>query len=518
MSNGKDGKRPAADDDAAWAGYLDDETELDPARRGDRLAEADPHVPEMTLVELADKTLPTAERPPVLAHLDRCDRCRAAYSELVRAQPPPAAAGAPAGPIPDLDDGEDPTKVARPSKKLPSPKRDPLIGLKLGEYEVQSRISQGGMGIVYRGMQPIIGKPVAIKVLLPHAAEDPEQVHRLLGEARAVNAIRHPNIVDIYSFGELEDGRHYLVMELLDGEALSDLVERLRVIRPDQVMTVLDQALAGLDAAHSRGVIHRDIKPSNIFVTTLPDGSWRVKLLDFGVAKVKGAITATAPNIVLGTPGYMAPEQIRGEPVTPLTDLYALGAVGYLLLTGSPPFVANNVTELLEGHLDRAPAPPRSGAPAELDALVMQLLEKNPSQRPQSAAAARKLLERIRKQYTTNVGKPEPRRKSVPAVPVPDEREAPDTNTAPKPVSVEEPEPTTEPKGARAPSGTTGSLLAGGIPKRVLPKGPIPTWAIIAGAAVLVFIALLIIFSSGSSDPEREPHALPAPQKKELPR
>jgi serine/threonine protein kinase len=329
----------------------------------------DEHLDEQELIDLAMNTLDGDQRQAATAHLDRCDECREKYEQLHR-------------------DVGGSTKVV-----------DPLIGRTLGEYKVLDALSRGGMGAVYRGEQPMIGKKVAIKVLLPNAAEDPDQMHRLLGEARAVNAIRHPNIIDIFSFGTMPDGRHYFVMELLDGQPLDEVLAQKRVFTPDEVIIVLEQTMSALGAAHSASVVHRDLKPANLFVTTLPDGAWHITVLDFGLAKQLGASSHTSPNLVMGTPGFMAPEQIRGQQVTARTDLYAMGVVAWLLLTGKEPFAADSLVELMMRHLEaQLPSLQKLApdAPVGLVRIIEKLLDKNPGARPQSAMEVRAELQRLR--------------------------------------------------------------------------------------------------------------------------
>ncbi len=329
----------------------------------------DEHLDEQELIDLAMNTLDGDRRQAASAHLDRCEECREKYEQLHR-------------------DVGGSTKVV-----------DLLLGQTLGEYKVLDALSRGGMGAVYRGEQPMIGKKVAIKVLLPNAAEDPDQMHRLLAEARAVNAIRHPNIIDIFSFGTMPDGRHYFVMELLDGQPLDEVLHQKRVFTPEEVIILLEQTMSALGAAHSAGVVHRDLKPANLFVTTLPDGAWHVTVLDFGLAKQLGASSHTSPNLVMGTPGFMAPEQIRGQQVTARTDLYAMGVVAWLLLTGKEPFAADSLVELMMRHLEaQLPSLQKLApdAPPGLVRIIEKLLDKNPGARPQSAMEVRAELQRLR--------------------------------------------------------------------------------------------------------------------------
>ncbi len=364
------------------------------AQSGPKAVDAESaHVSELALLDLAEGRISLGHRKRVVAHLETCERCKAALEEMTR------RVAANAGTDEEGNPGGVPVQLEKTHvPERPRSAEDPLIGEKLGEYVVLAAMSRGGMGMVYRGEQPVIGKPVAIKVLLPHVAHDPEQVQRLLAEARAVNAIRHPNIVDIFSFGQLVDGRHYFVMELLDGEPLNEALHRNGPYTPHQTITLLSQALAALDAAHAAGIIHRDLKPENMFLTTLPDGTWRVKLLDFGIAKVSGGRSGTSPNLVMGTPGYMAPEQLRGENVVPQTDLFAIGVIAYKLLTGRDAFEGETLTDLMERTLVDAPPPITQFAPATppaLQRLILQLLEKEPDQRPATAAAVRVELVRI---------------------------------------------------------------------------------------------------------------------------
>jgi serine/threonine protein kinase len=285
------------------------------------------------------------------------------------------------------------------------PTRDPLIGMKLGEYELRSRIGVGGMGFVYDGIQPLIGKRVAVKVLRPELAQAPEQVARLLAEARAVNAIRHRGIIDIFGFGQVPDGRQYIVMEFLDGQPLDAYLAEKQRLPPTEALSILDEVLAALGAAHGAGVVHRDLKPSNIFLVREPGGTRYVKLLDFGLAKQgqSGAAARTAQtrtDMVVGTPEYMAPEQARGQAVGPMTDLYAMGVVTFEMVTGRLPFIGSSPVDLLMKHVDARPPRPSEFVPElppALDAFILQMLTKDPEARPSSADALRQQLHRLRR-------------------------------------------------------------------------------------------------------------------------
>ena len=316
-------------------------------------------------------------------------------------------------------------------------KWDPLVGARLGEYVVEERIGTGGMGIVYRGQQPEIGKAVAIKVLRPEIADDPEQVRRLLAEARAVNAIGHRGIIDIFSFGRLPDGRQYFVMELLNGVPLDEKMARSGKLSAEETLSLLDDTLSALGAAHSAGVIHRDLKPSNLFLVSQPDGSTYLKLLDFGLARqsaIPGGSTPQTRNVAVGTAEYMAPEQARGFEVGPYTDLYSLGVVAYEMVTGRLPFIGASPVETIIAHLEKAPVRPSVYEPElvpELEELILRLLAKDPSDRPQTADAVRRELKRVSHALRGNQTQPAASRPPVPdeAPAQGDDRFAPDPDT-----------------------------------------------------------------------------------------
>ncbi|QDF02328.1 serine/threonine-protein kinase [Myxococcus xanthus] len=306
----------------------------------------------------------------------------------------------------DVPPREEPNVVVQASEPPPpaAVQRDPLIGLKLGEYELRSRIGVGGMGLVYEGIQPLIGKRVAVKVLRPELAHSTEQVERLLAEARAVNAIRHRGIIDIFGFGQVPDGRQYIVMEYLEGQALDAVLTEKNRLPVQEALALLDEVLAALAAAHGAGVVHRDLKPSNIFLVQQPDGSRYVKVLDFGLAKrgqgPTGRTAQTRTDMVVGTPEYMAPEQARGQEVGPMTDLYALGVVTFEIVTGRLPFVGSSPVDLLMKHVEARPPRPSefvSDLPPALDAFILQMLTKDPETRPNSADALRQQLHKLRR-------------------------------------------------------------------------------------------------------------------------
>jgi serine/threonine protein kinase len=263
-----------------------------------------------------------------------------------------------------------------------------------GEYLVERRLGSGAMGDVYAGRHPVIGKKVAIKVLKRALAGRAESAERFVREARAVNQIDHPNVVDVFAIGRLDDGRLYLVMDLLDGDSL-----RARLtggaLAPDVALAVLAQIAAALDAAHARGVIHRDLKPDNI-VLTGPASRPTAHVLDFGIAKLVADAagervleTLTGQGAWLGTPAYMAPEQWSADGATAASDRYALGIVAFELLTGKPPFAATTLPGMMEQHFRAAvPSVTSTGAALRpsLDRVFARALAKEPGDRPATAA------------------------------------------------------------------------------------------------------------------------------------
>jgi tRNA A-37 threonylcarbamoyl transferase component Bud32 len=267
-----------------------------------------------------------------------------------------------------------------------------VIGAALGTYTIERELGRGGMGAVYVGSHSLLGRRAAIKVLLPELSRNQAVVHRFFNEARAATAIKHPGIVEIYDFGFAADGSAYIVMELLAGESLSDRLRRGPMPMATAVQ-IARQIAAALGAAHRAGIVHRDLKPDNIYL--VPDAETaigeRVKLLDFGIAKLAdaGEVGRTHAGSVMGTPHYMAPEQCRGAAdLDHRADLYALGCVLHEMIAGAPPFAGDTAGVVLGAHLHLPPPPLRLVAPhaiAELEALVLRLLAKHPSQRPASA-------------------------------------------------------------------------------------------------------------------------------------
>jgi serine/threonine-protein kinase len=271
-----------------------------------------------------------------------------------------------------------------------------VIGRHLNNYEIVSLLGEGGMGTVYLALHPIMGRKAAVKVLKPELARDESLVSRFFNEARAANAIRHPNIIDIIDVGMLpEDNVPYMLMEFLEGESLAARLERVRPLDVGQAVQIASQTASALAAAHSKGIVHRDLKPDNLFL--VPDemvgAGERVKVLDFGIAKLRddmrGSSMKTRTGAIMGTAAYMSPEQCQGliERIDHRTDIYALGIILYEMLCGAPPFISEGFGDIIIMHVMKEPEPPylkNPAVPLEVSAAILRALAKAPDDRFQS--------------------------------------------------------------------------------------------------------------------------------------
>ncbi|MGH2748006.1 MAG: protein kinase domain-containing protein [Actinomycetota bacterium] len=260
----------------------------------------------------------------------------------------------------------------------------------LDRYVLEDRLASGGMGTVWAATDERLGRRVAVKELKEDLASDPRFVERFRREARAVAALSHPNIANVFDYGE-DDGRHFIVMELIEGRDLSRILREDGPLDPNRSIHIAIQMLDALGHAHSAGVIHRDVKAANVIVTE----DERVKVTDFGIARAVGDSTLTATGSVLGTAHYISPEQASGDRITPSSDLYAAGIVLYEMLTGSLPFTGDSPIAVAMRHVsDDIPAPSERNpdVPRELDAVVARAVQKRPADRFGDAGEMRAAL------------------------------------------------------------------------------------------------------------------------------
>jgi serine/threonine-protein kinase len=306
--------------------------------------------------------------------------------------PAPAPADEPAGSTAAAKPGAlDRTKTLAPDK---SPPPVPSTGtvLEPGQvlaqrYRVQRLLGKGGMGAVYLADDEVLGELVALKVISSaFAANESEMIARFRREAAAARKVSAPTVIRIHDLGEARPGLLYLSMEYFQGRTLSEVIAQRGLVPVKDVQDLLTQIATGLEAAHQAGVIHRDLKPSNVLVGE----RGAVKIIDFGLATTAVGQGLTATGAILGTPHYMAPEQVRGRPVDARSDIYALGALAYHLVTGRPPFAGDNAIAIGFAHLSETPPRPkelRRDCPDALDATIMAALAKSPEERPASAKA-----------------------------------------------------------------------------------------------------------------------------------
>src|SRR5450432_767446 len=266
---------------------------------------------------------------------------------------------------------------------------DPLIGMVIAErYRILEAIGRGGMGVVYRAEHARIGKLMALKLLTGELSRDPQQVARFKREALLASRLSHPNTVQVFDFGQ-SDNLVYLAMEFLRGEDLSKIIRREGPLGVERSARIVIQICSSLAEAHDKGIVHRDLKPENIIIVKGHDGEDVVKVLDFGLAKLRESpelSDVTTRGAIVGTPYYMSPEQIRGESVGPQGDVYSLGALMYACLTGTVVFDAPSPMSVLSLHLTEQPEPPNVrrpdlGIPESMSQIVLRTLVKDPSRR-----------------------------------------------------------------------------------------------------------------------------------------
>ncbi len=276
---------------------------------------------------------------------------------------------------------------------------DPFIGRDIlnGQFQILQKIGSGGMGAVYKALQPEMNRMVGVKILHPKLANRKDLVSRFRREARAMSQLTHPNTVKVFMFGELDDGSLYIIMEFLEGKNLNQTVRGEGPFPMERALPVLISACGALDEAHKAGIIHRDLKPENIFLVQSGGLKDFPKLLDFGLAKVgerqmrPGSVILTQEGMVFGTPEFMSPEQAQGKPLTPASDIYSLATILYEVLTGKLPFDAKSAMDYIQLHVTGKPIPlnqrvPGRTFPALLEQIIDRALAKRPEDRYSTAA------------------------------------------------------------------------------------------------------------------------------------
>lgn len=385
--------------------------------------------PPLRLAELLNGKLDAASEHSITRHLDQCDRCRQ-WLERLAGDPrflddarqnlggasmetvplPPAelvAKWSQLKPTPHITTFLPPASVpnhtpgAQPSRSLGE---FPRAGHCLGPYELRKEVGRGGMGVVFLAHDQSLHRPVAIKLLGPHWVSDPVARTRFLSEARAAAAVNHRNVVTIHAVVESDEWPH-IVMEYVPGESLQQIIDTHGTLPLASVISIGIRVATGLAAAHARDLIHRDVKPGNVLVVP---SSGIVKLTDFGLARAASDARITKDGLVVGTPAFMAPEQISGDTLDHRADLYSLGGVLHAMCTGRPPVEAEHTIALIRQVLDR-PRPSigqlRPELPDWLAQLIDQLLERDPDRRPQTALEVVDLLRRQRDETSTPRGR-----------------------------------------------------------------------------------------------------------------
>ena len=361
----------------------------------------------------------------------------------------------------------------------------PTAGMTFGgRYELQSRIAIGGMGEVWQATDLVIGRLVAIKILKDEYLGDPGFLERFRAEARHAALVNHEGIANVYDYGE-EEGSAYLVMELVPGEPLSAVIEREKTLSIDKVLDIIAQTSAALQAAHSAGLVHRDIKPGNMLIT--PEG--RVKITDFGIARIADQVPLTATGQVMGTVQYLSPEQASGHPASPSTDIYSLGIVAYECLAGKRPFTGESQVAIAMAQINEEPPPLPDTIAEPVRNLVYSCIAKKPADRPASSANLARAAQALRR------GDLQGAAAAVPGV----------LGTATTPLDATVVMPRT------AETGATTVLNIPDAPEPVetaeKKKRSPWTWPLIAlvGVLVIVIVGAVIALTSGGNSPEPSP-------------
>jgi serine/threonine protein kinase len=357
-------------------------------------------------------------------------------------------------------------------------------GQRIGEFVVQSTLGRGGMGIVYAARDERLKRLVALKVISPNLAADPQYRDRFISEARAAAAIEHKNIVPIYEVGNDEDVL-FIAMRLIDGQDLASFKQQHPELSIEAAINLLTPIAEALDFSAARGLVHRDVKPQNILVETLDDGGTHAYLTDFGVAKAQGAATMTATGQFVGSIDYVAPEQIIGKDLTGYSDQYSLGCVIYEFLTGRPPFVRDQAIQSLFAHVNEEPVAPSAitpGISAATDTAVLKALSKEPTDRFESNRA---LMDALR-------------------VAIPGPLTPTSSNSAPKTViaaKIGDANPTVKPRPTVADANTPATRTAALSKKQPPDKARSKRYLLVAGVGVLAIVIVGIALATRSSSP-----------------
>ncbi|WP_022870043.1 protein kinase domain-containing protein [Yaniella halotolerans] len=272
----------------------------------------------------------------------------------------------------------------------------PISGMTLGgRYELTDRIAIGGMGEVWKARDTVLGRIIAIKILKEEYTGDPNFLRRFRAEAQHTALLNHPGVANVFDYGE-EEGSGYLVMELVPGDPLSAILDREKVLSPDRTLSIMAQTARALSAAHDQGLVHRDVKPGNLLI----DSKNRVKVTDFGIARLADQVPLTATGQVMGTAQYLAPEQATGQQATGVSDVYALGIIGYECLAGYRPFTGESQIAIALAQVNDDPPELPDSIPEPVRALIMSMLAKEPEDRPADAEKLATAAEALRRQNT----------------------------------------------------------------------------------------------------------------------
>lgn len=270
------------------------------------------------------------------------------------------------------------------------PSSNTILG---GRYALTERIAIGGMGEVWKAKDQVLGRIVAVKILKDEYNGDPTFLQRFRAEARHTALLNHPGVANVFDYGE-DEGSAFLVMELVPGDPLSNVIDRKKSLDPDTVLNYIGQTARALAAAHAQGLVHRDVKPGNLIIT--PDN--RVKVTDFGIARLADQVPLTATGQVMGTAQYLAPEQATGQTATGSSDIYSLGIIGYELLAGKRPFTGESQIAIALAQVNDPPPPLPDSIPEPVRALIMSMLAKDPQDRPENAGKLANAVDALRRQ------------------------------------------------------------------------------------------------------------------------